>query len=214
MGIDPRKRQKKLERQKAKRKNERRELARRESGGLPARLAEASRVPILHCMATSEVWEEGIGHVLISRQVHGGNVAFVAFLVDMYCLGVKDVIMQIAPRARYDASIYDKLVHQSRCIELAPECARKLVEGAVQYAADLGLPPSSDYHTARLIFGDINADACTDEFQYGKDGKPFFVAGPYDDYTRCQQVLRTLQSHCGEGGYHFLLPAGPPSLMT
>ena len=36
MSVDTRKRQKKLEKQKAKKKAERKELARRDSGGMPA----------------------------------------------------------------------------------------------------------------------------------------------------------------------------------
>ncbi len=60
MAIDPRKRQKKIERRKAKQQAERRQLARREAGGFPARLMAASSCPILHCCASSDIWCEGI----------------------------------------------------------------------------------------------------------------------------------------------------------
>jgi len=212
MAIDPRRRQKKLERRRAKQKAERRELARREAGGLPARLARAAAAPILHCSASSTLWEEGIGEVLISRQLTNGQVAAVVFLVDMYCLGVKDVIMEILPRARYEEKVYRKLADRFRLISLEPAGARKLVEGAVQYALDLGLPPYADYRTAKLIFGDIDAGACTEQYAYGKGGKPFFVAGPYDGPAKCEYILRTLKDRCGPEGYHYLMPLGEPSL--
>ena len=205
MAIDPRKRQKNLERRKAKQKAERRELAQRDSQGIALRLKEASAPPILHCCTTADIWEQGIGQVLVSRQLGNGQVAFAAFLVDLYCLGVKDVYMNVAPRPRYEEQLYAKLAQRQGVAPLRPECARKLVEGAVQYGLDLGLAPHPDYRTAKLIFGDISAQACTTEYAFGKDGKPLFIAGPYDSPTRCEQILRTLHDHRGSSGHHFTM---------
>ncbi len=209
MGVDPRKRQKKLEKQKAKKKAERKEIARREAQGMPVRLEAASRAPILHSCCMKALWEEGMGQVLISRQLSGGNVAFVAFLVDVYCLGVKNVHLDIVPRAVYDKNIYDRLLNEWPVQHLKPECARKLVESSVEYALSLEFPPHTDYRVGKLIFGDISAEACPQEFVFGKDGKPFFFAGPHDHAARCREVLSTLNRVCGPNGYHFIMPAGP-----
>lgn len=210
MPVDPRKRQKKLERRKAKQKAERREVARSQSRGLASRLEEASTAPILHCCVTATTWRVGVGNVLVSRQLPIGQVAFAVFLVDVYCLGVKNAMMNILPRVHYDRQVYGKLARQSSWTPIKPECAHKLVEGAVRYALDLGLPPHADYRTARLIFGDIAAEACTEEYVFGKDGKPFFIAGPHDNSAKCQQILAALQHHCGPDGYHYLIPVGGP----
>jgi hypothetical protein len=206
MAIDPRRRQKKLERRQAKVKAKRRELARRESQGLPSRLQQASTAPILHCCVNSEIWRHGIGHVLISRQLAGGTVAFAAFLLDVYCLGVKNAFANITSRTYYDDDLYGKLAAQGPLAKMQPECARKLVEGAVQYASDMGFSPHTDYRTARLLFGGVSTEACTEEYTFGKDGKPLFVAGPHDNSFRCEQILKTLHNHCGPDGYHFLIP--------
>lgn len=206
MGIDPRKRQKKLEKQKAKKQAERKEIVRRDSQGMPVRLEASSRAPILHCCCTKTLWEVGVGNVLVSRQLSSGNVAFVMFLVDVYCLGVKDLFLNIIPRAVYSKKIYDHVLKQGPVQHLKPECARKLVEGAVEYAATLELPPHADYRVGKLIFGDISADACPQEFVFGRDGKPFFCAGPNDHAARCEEILRTLNRVCGPDGYHFVVP--------
>ena len=190
MGVDPRKRQKKLEKQKAKKKAERNEIARRQSQGMPARLEASNRAPIMHCCYSTALWEVGIGNVLVSRQLSSGNVAFVAFLVDVYCLGVKNVHLDILPRAVYDSKIYDHLLRQGPVRQIKPECARKLIEGAVEYAAASGLPPAAEYRVGMLIFGDISAEACPEQFVFGREGKPFFCAGPHDDAARCEEILR------------------------
>lgn len=206
MAIDPQKRQKKLEKRKAKQQAERRQSARRNEGGLPAKLKQAAAAPILHCCTTDTLWEQGIGQVLVSRQLPGGQVAFGTFLVDRYCMGVKNAFAAVVPQSRYQEKMYDRLASGNTPVPLEPASARKLVEGAVQYALDLGISPYPDYRVAKLIFGDIEANASAEDFEFGKDGKPFFFAGPDDGPARCRQILRTLEDHCGPDGFHFIVP--------
>ncbi len=212
MGQDPRKRQRKLEKRKAKQKAERREIARRESRGLVGQFHDASAFPILHCCAAADLWKQGLGNVLVSRHVANNMVAFAVILVDVYCLGVKNVMIDVVPRARYDRDVYGRIADQARLVPLKPECARKLVEGAVAYAMEFGLTPHRDYHTAKLIFGDVDPTACTEQYRYGKDGKPFFVAGPYDGPAKCRQILLALENRLGPDGYHFVMPGDGISL--
>ena len=207
MAKDSRKRQKKLERRKAKAKAKKKALARQQGRGMAVRLEEAAAAPILHCCTTDVLWDQGMSNVLVSRDLNR-SVAYVMFLLDVYCLGVKNVIMGVVPRSRYDWQVYEKLSDQYQLVKLKPEAARKLVEGAVEYARNLGLSPHPDYRKARVIFGDIDADACSEEFVYGKDGKPCFVAGPYDSPWRSKQIIRTLTDRCGPDGFHSLMPLG------
>jgi hypothetical protein len=205
MSVDPRKRQKKLERRKAKQKAERRELAQRGPQDLAARLGRTAVAPILHCRLTDGTWETGMGQVLVSRQLSNGNVAFAVFLIDVYCLGVKNVMADIVSRTKYDLDLYAKLADRYTLLPISPESARKLVEGAVEYARDLGFAPHTDYHAAKMIFGDISVEASAEEYRFGKDGKPFFISGPHDSPSRCDEILRRLRSRCGEDGHHFLV---------
>jgi len=206
MAMDARKRQKQRERRKAKEKAKRKTLVQRGPRDLAARIGQVAAAPILHCCTTDVLWDQGMSNVLVSRELTNGNVAFVAFLLDMYCLGVKDVAFDILSRTRYEWRVFGKLLRDYHIVDLDPEAARKLIEGAVEYARDLGLPPHPDYRTARLIFGDIDADSCTEEFVYGKDGKPFFVAGPHDGPARCNQINSILTDRCGPDGFHYLMP--------
>ena len=208
MAMDSRKRQKKLERRKAKAKAKKKALARQESRGIAPRLDEAAQAPILHCCTTDVLWDQGMSSVLISRKLKSGRVAFVIFLLDVYCLGVKNVTLGVVPRSQYDWQVYEKLCDRYQLVKLAPEAARKLVEGAVEYARDLGLSPHPDYRKARLIFGDVDAGSCREEFVYGQDGKPYFVAGPYDSPWRCRQIIHTLTDRCGPDGFHYMMPLG------
>src|SRR5438128_1141645 len=103
MSTDPRKRQKQLERRAAKRKAKHHQIVRATSGGLAQRMAAAASWPILDSFASLDLWDKGIGWVCLSRQLPGGAVAFGVFLIDRYCLGVKNAMADIASRYDYEA---------------------------------------------------------------------------------------------------------------
>jgi hypothetical protein len=210
MATDPRKRQRKLERRAGKRKEKKHVIAREQSAGLAKRLTEAVRHPVLHCWVTEVLWTEGIGQVLLSRLLPNGTVAVAAFLVDRFCLGVKDAFGLILGRSTYE----ERFVRESRSRfpvhDVSPAEARKLLEDAVAYARGLGIAPHPDYETAMVLFGDVDASECQKEFEFGKDGKPFFVAGPRDTPERSRQIVSILTHSCGPGGFEYIIPFGDP----
>ncbi len=206
MPRDPKKRQKQQERRAAKRKAKQHQLAREQHAGLPERLARAAGYPLLHCWATEDLWTQGLGWVCLSRSLPNGFVAFTVFLVDRYCLGVKNVLLNILPGSEYDRQIARKMRASFVTKPMQPAAARKFIEGAVEYARGLGFAPHPDYAKAQLLFGDIDAGASQEEFEYGKDCQPFFIAGPNDSLERCRRILQTLERTCGPGRFHYTVP--------
>jgi hypothetical protein len=208
MALDARRRQKKAEKRNAKEKAKRKELARLKQDDLGHRLERAAAAPILHCCTTESLWSDGIAQVLVSRQLTSGQVALAVFLVDRYCLGVKNAHCDFAARGWYFENVYEKLARSSPIVPLTPADARQLVEGAVQYARDLGFAPHPDYAKAKMIFGDI---APSDrQFEFGKEGKPLFISGPHDSPGRCHSIMGILNVRCGSGGFDYLVhvPSG------
>jgi hypothetical protein len=210
MAVDPKKHQKKLAKLAAKRKAKHEQLTREKHAGLPERMASAASYPILESWASEDLWTTGIGYICLSRQLPKGFVAAALFLLDRYCLGVKNVAADVSSRFDYDSRCR-KLRAQFTLKDLAPETARKLVEDSVAYAASLGLHPHVDYQKAKLIFGDIDARQSQEELEFGREGKPFFISGPNDTPQRCRQIIAALEEHCGRGGYDYLVNVADPS---
>jgi hypothetical protein len=205
MAKDQRKRQQKLERRTAKRREKRHELVRVKSMGLAQRLAAAAKFPIVDCWVAETCFTDGLGQALVSRQLPDGMIAVAIFLVDRYCLGVKNVLVDIVNRFNYDERITSGMRSKFEARDVAPEYVRKLVESSVAYARELGFPPYADYQKAKLIFGDIDATACAEEFEFGKDGKPLFISGPRDSPLRCRQILNTLTRTRGPGAFDYVI---------
>jgi hypothetical protein len=158
---------------------------------------------------SDDLWDQGLGYVCLSRELPNGAVAFAMFLVDRYCLGVKNALVEITSRATYDSRIEDKMRRECETEDVTPAAARKIVERAVEYARSLGFHPHPDYQKAKHIFGSIDPNECKEEFEFGKDGKPFFIAGPRDTPERCRRIMKTLEQSTGPGGSHFMVPISP-----
>lgn len=142
----------------------------------------------------------GFAQVLLARRERASKVTVVGFLVDVYCLGVKNVtgpeVMGSGSLATYVPIYYSAFDHAP--LQIAVEQAQVIVHDAVAYACGLGFDPADDLADAAVHLGAPPDDR--PEVGFGKDGKPFYFSGPYDD---SRKVVRTLERTCGEGNYHY-----------
>ena len=155
------------------------------------------------------LFKNRFGQVVVARFKLSGDAEVGVFLVDLYCLGIKDAHFVKASALEYDTKILARMAETGEGKEsLSPACARKLVEGAVQYAQALGLAPHPDYKKACRVFGGIRSEECDRAFTYGKDGKPLLVQSPNDSPAFVQHVMTTLTRRLGTDGFHYILEAG------
>lgn len=209
MALDEKQRQKKLARKLANRKAKLAERKSKSTMGDGRFPLQAARFPIHECLVPEDLFDAGIGHVVLSRALPTGDVAIAAFLVDVYCLGVKDAFHRVVSPKEY-AFYRSQIEGQTRYEQVHPSCLRKLVEGAVRYARDLGFAPHADYAGAAKLFGDIDAAACPVRYTYGKDGQPFYVGGPYESAAQSRRILETLARKLGAEEVRFMTAPGAP----
>src|SRR5436305_4998857 len=138
---------------------------------LPAVPPEA---PVYECLIPRDLDEFGIGNVAIARELPSGEIAIVVFLVDVFCLGVKDVALGVFGVSEYHEKIR-RFTASASVATVSAATVRALVEGAVAYAHRFGLSPHQDYDLACRIFAGIDPGLADRAFSYGKDGKPFYV---------------------------------------
>ena len=217
MGIDPRKRQKQLARKAAKRRaavavNQ---LANRACDRLSDKqqMEIALDSPIHECLVPAGLFCKGLGSVIISRRMPRGRIGAGLFLVDTYCLGVKNAFFKTVTEWEYEWHVKDRgrNTGQGDFEHKDHAYARKLIEDSVAYAASLGIEPHRDYEFVKRIFADIDPTSCSLSFEFGKDGKPFFIAGPNDTPVKCERILDALRERLGQNAFHYLLPVTDPN---
>ncbi|MCX7418553.1 MAG: hypothetical protein NT013_03320 [Planctomycetia bacterium] len=206
MAISENRRKKKLEAHRAKRKEQKRSVVRFESSGMFGRMTNPKNWPVISACVTSSLWNQGIGYAAIGRRGPQGQVVGVVFLLDTYCLGVKDVVLFADTEWHWHELLGRFEKREQSWEEASPECVRKLVDGVVAYAKSFGIEPHRDWTDAARIFGEIDASKCPTEFTYGKDGQPLFIPGPYDNAARVNQIMQALSRTAGRDRFDFITP--------
>jgi len=152
------------------------------------------------------LFDSGCGYLVVSRFKADGRVEAGSFLLDVFCLGVKDAGFYFFQSiANYQEGLINRFFPNGNSVRMTPEAGRKLAEDAISYARGLGFSPGADYKKASRVFGGITTAHCDEQFTFGKDGKPFYIQGPSESPTRVEIILRALEARCGEGGYHYII---------
>jgi hypothetical protein len=174
------------------------------SASLAGRIRMAAKGPIVYCLMPTNLFEAGIGTVLVARRLPSGMLGCAWFLVDVFCLGVKDIFYREVIEAELRSRL-ETLSETQDFVEVEPSRARRLIRDAAAYAAGLGLPAAKDTPLIEAIFGDVDANTCTETFTFGKDGKPFYVNGPSDTPARVRTIRQALEKSCGTGNWDYLV---------
>jgi len=215
MAIDPRKRQKQLAKHRAKRKAKAASSKHSQPG--PSLLGRAMatlememamRGPVDECYAADNIFDGGMGSVVVSRLSGAGHIGVGVYLIDAYCLGVKDAFVRLCTYGEFRRLLGD-INQTERQKRVEASYAKKLIEDAVAYARDLGLEPHDDFKYTSRLLTDIDSSACATEFTFGYNGRPFFIAGPYDSEARVKQIMEAMARKRGAGGYEYLVPISP-----
>jgi len=90
--------------------------------------------------------------------------------------------------------------------EVSPAHAMKFIAGAMHYSKDIGFAMHTEADACMMIFGDTNPAECTEDFEYGHNGKPHYLSGPHDSREKQSTILKVLEQ-LGEGNFHFSMMA-------
>lgn len=173
--------------------------------GLRGQVLSMSR--ITKTFGDPNLFEIGIGHVIITRSRSEGRLDAGVFLIDPFCLGVKNAFFRQFYEGEFEEFLDDIEEQSGPLVEHSGAWGRKLVEQAAAYARKLGFSPHRDYKKAAKVLGGIDPKECQEVFEFGCEGKPQFVAGPNDSKTKCERIIQILTRKVGKGGFHFIVPS-------
>ena len=177
-------------------------------------LQRAREYPILGCWVMKGWQEEGITPVVVARQQESDKVIFAVCLVDVYCLGIKDAYANADISMRNFHSKLSKMCNglpEPCSIELAHE----IIYGGMEYAERYGFKPHIDFtgQFCDQVLAPPEILPLTNNVIFGKDGKPFYVSGPYDDERKINSVINILMRTAGEGNFDYVAGFGPSDFL-
>jgi hypothetical protein len=167
---------------------------------LPAKVGRAASAPIRQCLLNGSLFESGIGTLILARGIPGGELAIASFLLDVHCLGIKDVVFRSI--ARTDLEEWIAVVDETDpLVAIEPSHARKLLRDLRDWAESIGFSPAEDFEVVERLFGDVSADSCEVTFQFGRDGKPCYVPGPSESPMQIRRRMEQFRARSGEQGF-------------
>jgi len=208
MPRDPRKHQKAIMKKRSKqkaalqRKSQRQEFT---SFSPQAILRRARDFPFFACRISAN-WQKddlGLVQILVARQQPDGNICFGVYLVDKFCLGLKNTFANTGfSRTRYENEVHNRLFPEAETEACPVELAHQMIYASIEYAAQFGFTPEKDFALSQYLLAPRGELEEPYQLTFGRDGKPFFVSGPRDNAAR---IVKQLEKTAGPGNYDYLV---------
>lgn len=160
----------------------------------------ARRFPIVECFVNKKWKDNGEASITVVRQRPDGNFIVGLYLVDLYCMGVKDAFT--LPNAT-DEHI-QKLKNESPggWEPIDYNFAHNLIYGAIEFAEEGGIEPHPDFELAEYVLEEDTDDIPLIDYDFGYKGKHLLVIGP-DGKER--KYLSVLHKNLGDN-YDYIDP--------
>ncbi len=173
------------------------------------KLRQARRFPIHECLINPSWQEQGLATILVSRRQPDDHLAFGVFLVDIFCLGLKNTFANVDfSESRYAREVVGSVYEQQASEPCDSELAQQIIYGAIAYARQFGFKPNKDFRLSQHLL-DAPETISPSDIEFGKDGKPLFISGPDDNV---QKILHQLKAMAEEGQYDYLCQVAPADI--
>jgi len=124
---------------------------------LAAQVRTAAFMPIQHCLITNNLFDIGMGQILLLRGEVSSDMQMALFLVDLAPYRIKDVGLRPITRRQLDE--YRVSLAGASLEPIRPEDARRLLHEVVARGSGAGIRSHQDYEIVEQSFGTVDASA-------------------------------------------------------
>lgn len=166
---------------------------------------KARTLEIGTCYISPDLETCGEGHIIVTRKHTGGKISMAVFLVDIWCLGVKDSFYQL----RLEDSEFDEMIstYREELQECSYEEAHNWIYGANAFAEEAGISPDKSFNITQYMLEEDTDDIPLIEYAFGKNGKHTLVV---DSTLEASRYLPLLKKNLGEGNFDYYLNSEDP----
>ncbi len=166
---------------------------------------KARTLPIGKCYISPPDWQEsGMAHIIVTRVRPSGNLVMSSFLVDTFCLGVKDA----GYHENMTPSDFEEYLNNYRkgmgLEEISYNEAHNIIYGAIAFAEEGGINPNKEFDTAGYILEEDTEDIPLIEYDFGKNGKHLLIVHPDRKEMPYYHILK---KNLGDD-FEFVMPYG------
>lgn len=139
---------------------------------------QARNLPINECLINSNWKESMMCSILISRTHNNGNRTGAVYLVDLYCLGVKEADSFFNQTPEENTEFKQEYFPEDFFQSISYSLAHNIILAGIEFANDYGFKPCKGYTQRAQFILEEDTDAIElIEIECGSDNKPFIIAG-------------------------------------
>ncbi len=162
---------------------------------------KARTLPLGDCYISEDIEQAGEANIVVSRRHQGGKVSFAFYLVDIFCLGVKDANYMLRIN-EYDWESYKTKFLEYRMRQCSYEEAHNWIYGAIAFADEVGIQPSKTFELAQYMLEEDTDKIPLIEYEFGKNGKYCLIV---KNSLEASKYIPLLQKNLGKGNFDCML---------
>ncbi len=174
-------------------------------------IREARSYPLVGCWV-QQGWDKGgLAVVVVARRQPDGRLVFGNYLVDRFCLGLKNTFCRAGlPAARFEEDLLPGIISGGPPVGISADLAHEIIYGGIEFAARYGFRPHRDFALCQYVLDPPEAHPRTGAVEFGRNGRPLYIAGPHDDAAA---IVRQLERTAGPGNYDYVVFVGDPGAL-
>lgn len=165
-------------------------------------ILSAGEFPVYKCSIGKDWKTHGLARVIVARTQPNSRLVYASFLVDIFCLGVKNTFCNAEmPIKEFEETFVTTNYFDTEIQIINLDFAKTIIYGSIAYAKDLGFDPNPDFDLASHLLGDNNFRMNKKIKFGGPNGIPFYITGPDDNSFR---IVAKLEQRLGKDGFEVL----------
>lgn len=163
----------------------------------------ARTLPVFECWINSDWREADLANIAIARKHSNNNITLGVFLVDLGCLGVKDssYYFNISQNEYNEILDYSQQYFETEKAEYS--LVHNIIYAGLEFAEDYGFRPHNDFKISEYILEEDNDKIPMMEIECGKDGKPHYVSGTFENDETINKIISQLEKTAGPGNFFY-----------
>ena len=163
---------------------------------------KARSLPVYKCYVGDKEGNTREKSVLVIRQHSGGTFTYGAYMLDCWCVGVKDSFYGFSVMNYELEDLLGRFEERMNLREVSYVEAHNWVYGAADWAANAGIEPCKDFALTQYILQADDDEVELIEYEFGVDGEYILEV---KDRQEANKYLPALKHTLGEGNFKVII---------
>jgi hypothetical protein len=137
-------------------------------------------LPLGKCYINESWYDMGKGSLIISRKHSNGNITCGFYLVDLFCVGMKDSFYLYNISRNEFENVLDEMSEKEDLLEIEYSLAHNIIYGSLDFAGTYNFKPHKSFQLTKYILEDAKKEIEYIDIPFGIDSKPAVVVSEQD----------------------------------